>query len=241
MCDIEIMKRFNSVQFILDLITNCFIKDSNIEVSNVNSKIVEMKNLFNGVQFQEITKDQFYIIKDIHNSPLGLNLLSILKRNDPKELELIKNIFNLEANFLAYGIIFYNRVDEILKYGLNKRCSVMIDAEQSYIQIFIDSCAKFFSFNYNKEFCTVLQTVQCYLKESYHTSQEYLNFLKKNNLKIGVKIVRGAYMTEEAKLAQRFNYENPIFPTIEETHKSYNSLIEVLLGLTNKDDKVKII
>ena len=241
LCDIEIMKVYNSMQLIFDILTKYFINDINVQLSKINEEINKLKNLSNGVNAVEINVDQFEVIKKIHNSPLGLNLLDILKRGDRIELDLLKNLFNIDESVIQYGSIFHDRVEKIVNYGLNKRCSIMIDAEQSYIQTFIDSNARFFSYKYNKGFCTILQTIQCYLKESYNNSQDYLNFLKKNKLKIGMKIVRGAYMTEEGKLAKEFNYENPIFPSIEETHKSYNSLIEKLLTQTNKEDKVRYI
>jgi len=220
-------------------VTKYLIKDINIQLSDVNEEINKIKNLLNGLKAEEINVDQFEVIKKIYHLPLGLNLLDILKRGDNNELGLLKNLFKIDESVIEYGSIFHDRVDKIVNYGLKKRCSIMVDAEQSYIQTFIDSNAKFFSYKYNKEFCTILQTIQCYLKESYNNSQDYLDFLNKNKLKIGMKIVRGAYMTEESKLAKELNYENPIFSSIEETHKSYNTLIEKLLTQTNKDDKVR--
>ena len=53
---------------------------------------------------------------------------------------------------------------------------------------------------------------------------------KSLNLPFGAKIVRGAYMVEERRLAQELNYEDPIQPTIEDTHKNYNSNLEFLLS-----------
>lgn len=239
LCDIEKMKIFNSIQIIFDTLTKYLNKDIDIELSIINEEINKIKYLLNGIIVNEINADQFEVIKKIINLQLGLNLLDILKRGDRIELDLIKNLFLLDDSVLEYGSIFHDRVDKIVNYGLNKKCSIMVDAEQSYVQSFIDASAKFFSLKYNKEFCTILQTIQCYLKESYNNSQDYLNFLHKNELKIGMKIVRGAYMTEEGRLAKKFNYESPIFPSIEETHKSYNSLIEKLLTQANKDDKVR--
>lgn len=43
-------------------------------------------------------------------------------------------------------------------------------------------------------------------------------------------MVRGAYMVEERNLASKYGYEDPINPTIEDTHKSYNGNLEFLLA-----------
>lgn len=46
---------------------------------------------------------------------------------------------------------------------------------------------------------------------------------------LGVKLIRGAYMMEERRLASEKGYESPVFDTIEETHKCYNSNLEHVL------------
>jgi len=37
-----------------------------------------------------------------------------------------------------------------------------------------------------------------------------------------VKLIRGAYMNEERRLANENKYESPIWESIEDTHKCYN-------------------
>lgn len=40
---------------------------------------------------------------------------------------------------------------------------------------------------------------------------------------LGVKLIRGAYMSEERALALENNYESPVWETMEDTHKCYDS------------------
>ena len=45
----------------------------------------------------------------------------------------------------------------------------------------------------------------------------------------GVKLVRGAYMEQERKLAKEKGYEDPIWPRKEDTDACYHHLLELLL------------
>ena len=51
---------------------------------------------------------------------------------------------------------------------------------------------------FNKEEAIVFTTVQLYLKNRIHYLEELKEKASKNGFKIGVKIVRGAYMEKEA-------------------------------------------
>lgn len=219
---------------------NSLKNNLNIELRELNINLDKIKNKINGLNFLAVCETEFEFLKKNFNSTLGLNIMEILTKQNSKDLEILNSLFGIEENVFRYGIIFHNRVERILNYASKNQCSVMMDAEQSYIQSVIDSTAKFYTLMFNKTFCTVLQTIQCYLKSSKKNSEDFLEFVKKYDLKLGVKIVRGAYITEETRLAISNNYENPIHRTIEDTHNDYNSLIPRILNQTTKDDKVNI-
>ncbi len=46
----------------------------------------------------------------------------------------------------------------------------------------------------------------------------------------GVKLVRGAYLSQEREKAAEEGYPDPIWPNKEATHACYNSLLEQLIG-----------
>ena len=48
-------------------------------------------------------------------------------------------------------------------------------------------------------------------------------------LRYGVKLVRGAYMEQERKLAKEKGYEDPIWPEKKDTDACYHYLLESLL------------
>ena len=51
---------------------------------------------------------------------------------------------------------------------------------------------------------------------------------KKLGFNLGVKLIRGAYMNEERRLAKDGNYESPVHETIEDTHNCYNNNLKLL-------------
>ena len=51
-----------------------------------------------------------------------------------------------------------------------------------------------------------------------------------------IKIVRGAYMNEENELAHKNNIESPIWPTLQDTHDSYNGIANNVINNLGKND-----
>jgi proline dehydrogenase len=238
LCDIDILKAYNSIQLVFQEVENKLKNNANISLSELNDHLISIKSQINGVTFNGLSEFGMNYLKQKHTRELGLNLMSILIENNKADLMQLQSLFEVDEKVLRYGLLFHSRVDRIMTYGINRKCSIMIDAEQSYIQTIIDYAAKFYALKYNKSFCLVLQTIQCYLKESINKAQDFFEFVQRNNLKLGIKIVRGAYMTEETRLANSLQYENPIFSSIDDTHNSYNSLIPSLMNKAKEDDKV---
>jgi len=52
------------------------------------------------------------------------------------------------------------------------------------------------------------------------------SIFKKNQIKIGLKVVRGAYKVEEDKIAENKGISSLICNEIEYTHKNYNNSIQ---------------
>lgn len=54
---------------------------------------------------------------------------------------------------------------------------------------------------YNKDKVYIIPTIQNYLKRSVQRTQFEIDIAKRRNLKFGAKLVRGAYIVEETKIA----------------------------------------
>lgn len=103
---------------------------------------------------------------------------------------------------------------------------VFIDAEDSWIQDAIDILAEEMMVTYNTEKAIVFNTLQLY-------RWDRLDYLKKlhqkalsHNTKVGVKLVRGAYMEKERNRAAEKGYKDPIQPNKEATDADYNAALE---------------
>lgn len=77
---------------------------------------------------------------------------------------------------------------------------------------------------YNKEKPILYTTYQAYLKNSYNKMLICCERMKLSNCKVGVKLVRGAYMDYERNRAKKCVEEDPIYSTIEETHNNYDKV-----------------
>ena len=81
-------------------------------------------------------------------------------------------------------------------------CSLLIDAEQTYLQAAIDSFANQLSQVYNRGNKKInLNTYQCYLKKQPDIIDLEIAASKKMGYNLVIKMVRGCYMVEERDLA----------------------------------------
>ena len=157
-----------------------------------------------------------------------------------EDIENMNHHLNIDKlnELFEYGRDFEKRVNRILSYAEMNKCSVLYDAEQSYIQNIIDSSAFYYASLFNKDFPTVLETVQCYMKDAPSKIENFISFYRENNLKLGFKIVRGAYLNEETKLSEKLGYQRLNWETIEETHNAYNNVARRLVTEYKCGDKV---
>ena len=104
----------------------------------------------------------------------------------------------------------------------NKAVKVLIDAEESWLQPAINILVEEMMQRFNKEEAIVFTTVQLYLKNRIHYLEELTEKASKHGFKIGVKIVRGAYMEKEAAYALALGLENPVCSNKKETDQNFD-------------------
>ncbi len=115
-----------------------------------------------------------------------------------------------------------DRLDRICKRASELEVGVFVDAEESWMQITIDTLADEMMSKYNKERVCVYNTFQLYRHDK-------LEFLKQSHQKavdegylLGAKLVRGAYMNKERERAEEMGYESPIQRDKESTDRDYD-------------------
>jgi len=86
----------------------------------------------------------------------------------------------------------------------------------------------------------VYNTYQQYLKNGYSKLQRDIQLANKEGFKLGIKLVRGAYIEQEKVLSKKFGYEYPINPTIGDTHTAYDSAVDLILSDIAKTDTLSV-
>lgn len=128
----------------------------------------------------------------------------------------------------------YNRVDSIFRKGHELGVPVLIDAEHSWIQPYLDKLVLEMMEKYNKEKAIVQNTYQMYRHDSCDRIKEHLKHATDKGVLFGLKIVRGAYMEIERTRAELLGYNSPIHPNKPATDKDFDNVIRHLIQQIDK-------
>ena len=112
--------------------------------------------------------------------------------------------------------------------------SLLVDAEESWMQDAADKLCEQMMEKYNKTRVVIFNTLQCYRWDR----EEYLLKLhkkaKEKNFRLGFKVVRGAYMEKEHERAEENGYPTPICESKQATDDNFNEVTRYILD--NLDD-----
>ena len=140
-----------------------------------------------------------------------------LTTRETKEWLRIKERFNLVCGF-----------------GKSNNIKILIDAEESWIQKAVDDLILEMMNLYNKESVVVYNTFQTYRWDRLNYLKQIHLASKKLNFKLGIKLVRGAYMEKERLRASELGYKSPICETKELTDILFNDTLKFILGNLNQ-------
>jgi proline dehydrogenase len=122
-----------------------------------------------------------------------------------------------------------NRLGVICKTSYEADKPIYIDAEESWIQEAIDRLAEGMMSKYNKNKAIVFTTLQLYRWDRIDYFKQLIEQARSGSYKIGIKIVRGAYLEKERERARRLGYKSPINPSKLETDREYNKALELFI------------
>ena len=108
--------------------------------------------------------------------------------------------------------------------------SVLIDAEESWIQFAVDKLALQLMKTYNSKKVFVYNTLQAYRWDRLEYLKKVHLLAKKEQFNLGFKLVRGAYMEKERTRAKLNGYLSPICKTKSETDDSFDSCLRYILN-----------
>lgn len=121
------------------------------------------------------------------------------------------------------------RFDTVCKLAKEKDVEVLIDGEESWMQDAADDLVEDMMRIYNTENTIVYNTLQCYRWDRLDYLKALHKRAKESGFKVGMKIVRGAYMEKERNRAEEKGYQSPICENKKATDDIFNdSLIYIL-------------
>lgn len=122
-----------------------------------------------------------------------------------------------------------DRYHKVCARGKEKDVEVLIDAEESWMQNAADDLVEELMKLYNTEKPIVYNTLQLYRWDRL----DYLKALHERAIsggfKLGMKIVRGAYMEKERERAEEKGYPSPICKDKFETDENFNATMKYIL------------
>jgi proline dehydrogenase len=125
------------------------------------------------------------------------------------------------------------RVEELCAKAAAQGASLMIDAEESWLQGAVDALAVTMMRRYNRGAARIFTTIQFYRTGRVAQLELLLADAKAHSYVIGVKAVRGAYLEKERARAAALGYPSPVHASKEATDTHFDRGVE--LALANPD------
>jgi len=123
-----------------------------------------------------------------------------------------------------------NRFDKVCKKAHDLDVSLLIDGEESWMQAAADGLVEDMMLKYNINKPVVFNTLQTYRWDRLPYLKELHARALKNGFKIGIKVVRGAYMEKENERAKDKGYPSPICKSKLATDQNFDDSIAYMLN-----------
>ncbi|BAO77464.1 proline dehydrogenase family protein [Winogradskyella sp. PG-2] len=125
------------------------------------------------------------------------------------------------------------RFDAVCKLAKEKDVEVLIDGEESWMQTAADELVEDMMRVYNTDKTIVYNTLQTYRWDRLTYLKELHKRAKEDGFKIGMKIVRGAYMEKERNRAEEKRYKSPICENKKATDENFDAALSYILKNLN--------
>ncbi|MEE9363762.1 MAG: proline dehydrogenase family protein [Cellulophaga sp.] len=153
--------------------------------------------------------------------PTGFGRLSLYEK--------VSEGIELQANEKEEWERVQFRFNEVCKKAHDLDVALLIDGEESWMQEAADNLVEEMMVKYNTEKVIIFNTLQTYRWDRLDYLKELQKRAKEQNFKIGIKVVRGAYMEKENERALEKGYPTPICPSKEATDTNFNAVVAYML------------
>jgi proline dehydrogenase len=141
-------------------------------------------------------------------------------------LEVLSLGGEIDEPTLNEGRKFQKRVETLCSAAFNRDIPILIDAEDSFYQPYIDITVMTMMAKFNHQKAIVFNTYQMYRWDRLEVLKKHYLQAKEGKFYLGAKFVRGAYMERERERAKRMNYPDPIQPDKDSTDRDYNEALK---------------
>jgi len=150
-----------------------------------------------------------------------------------RALEILSQESMPDKRAVLEGQKFRDRINLLCSTAYDNDVSILIDAEDSFYQNFIDMVVIEMMEKYNRSKAIVYNTYQMYRVDRLNIFKNDVKKARNKGFYLGAKFVRGAYMEKERKRARKLKYKDPIHPDKKSTDRNYN--IALKLSVENID------
>lgn len=121
------------------------------------------------------------------------------------------------------------RIQALCSAAAEAETPLLIDAEESWIQPAIDRLAEQQMKRHNGKYALIFQTIQLYRHDRLAYLRQLATTAEHQGYRLGVKLVRGAYMEKERLRASEKGYPSPIQKNKHSTDRDYNAALRFCL------------
>ena len=126
-----------------------------------------------------------------------------------------------------------NRFDKACKKAYDLDVALLIDGEESWMQDAADQIVEDLMRKYNKKKAVVFNTLQMYRWDRLDYLEKLHGKAITEGFKIGIKVVRGAYMEKENERAEKFGYPTPICASKKATDENFDAAVYYMMNNLN--------
>lgn len=179
----------------------------------------------------EFAKTEAEIIRIIgiakQNPDIPVSCIKISGIASNKLLEKLSSGKDLGEKEKQDARTLHQRFERICQAAFNNGVPIYVDAEESWVQDAIDKLVESMMARFNKERAIVFQTIQLFRHDRLAYYKMLIEKGRREGFRIGMKLVRGAYLDKENERAQEMGYPTPIQPNKDATDRDYNAALKL--------------
>ena len=122
-----------------------------------------------------------------------------------------------------------HRFDKVCQKAYDLDVSLLIDGEESWMQDAADDIVEDLMRKYNTEKAVVFNTLQMYRWDRLDYVKKLQEKAESEGFKIGMKVVRGAYLEKENTRAEEKGYPTPICASKLATDENFDAAIQYMI------------